>query len=105
MSNWCKIACVINSWNLAVSQCYQSCPVGPISLDFEYPHISNKSSVVRYPPFVCLSPNSSVYHASYFLPDGSSPSISFFFNWACHASLNVLGSVGPDITAEIRQVS
>ena len=78
MCSWCKIVCVVNSWNFAVSQCNQSCPVSPIFLDFEYPLIVNKSSVVKYS--FCIPPNSSIYHASNFFPDASSPIISFFFS-------------------------
>ena len=42
-----------------------------ISLDLEYPLISNKSSVAGYLLSICLSPNPSFNHASNFLPDGS----------------------------------
>ena len=55
MSNWFKIFYVVNSWNLTVSQCYQSCPVSAISLDLEYPLISNKSSIAWYLLSICLS--------------------------------------------------
>ena len=93
-----QVVCVINSWNLAVSQCYQPCPVGPISLDSEYPLVSNKSSVVRYPLSVCLSPNSSILYS--FLMAALQLSLSFSIG-LCHASLNVLGSVCPDVTAQV----
>ena len=57
MCNWSKIVCVVNSWNLTVSQCYYSCTVSTISLDLEHPLISNKSSVDRYLLSICLFPN------------------------------------------------
>ena len=105
MSSWCNIVCVINSWNLAVSQCYQSCSVGPISLDFEYPLIYSKSSVVRYPLLsVFLQTSLFIILLISFLIVVLQFSRSYSIG-LCHASWIVLGSVGPDVTAEIKQVS
>ena len=105
MCHWGKVVCVINPWNLAVSQSNKSCSVCSISFDFEHPFVPNQSPIFWYLHFVYFSPDSPVDQTLYFLPDCNLPILSFFFNWAMPSFLNVLGSVGPDVTAEIRQVS
>ena len=101
----CKVVCIVNSWNLAVSQCNLSCSICSISFDFEHPLVPNQSPVLWYFCSVCFSPDSPVDHAPNFQFDGSSPIISVILNWIVPCFLKVLGSVGPDVSAEIKQVS
>ena len=43
MWHWGKVDCVVNPWNLAVSQSNKSCSVCPISFDFEHQFVHNQS--------------------------------------------------------------
>ena len=105
MCYWCKVVCIVNSWNLAVSQRNQSCSLCSISFDFEHPLVPNQSPALWYFCSVCFSLDTPVDHAPNFLPDGSSPIVSLILNWVVPCLLKCLGSVGPDVTAEIRHVS
>ena len=105
MCPWGKVVCVINPWNLAVSQSNESCSVCSISFDFEHPFVPNQSPIFWYLHFVYFSPDPLliILFISFLIAIcqfclSSSTGL-------CHASWNVLGSVGPDVTAEIRQVS
>ena len=105
MFHWGKVIFVVHSWYLTVSQSNKSCPVCSISLDLEHPFVPNQSSIFRYFYFVNLSPDSLLIILLISFRIATCQLCLSSSTGLCQASWNVLGSVGPDVTADIRQVS
>ena len=105
MCHWGRVVCVINSWNLAISQSNKSCPVCSSSLDFKYPlfpinlqfsGIFTLSIFLQTPLLIILFISFLIATCQLCLSSSTG---------LCQVSWNVLCSVGPHVTADIRQVS
>ena len=86
------------------SQCNQSCSVCSISFDLEHPLVPYKSPVFWYlcSVYFFQTPLLIMLLSTIFIEIRQ---FSFSSSTGlCHVSWNFFGSVGPDVTAEIRQV-
>ena len=73
--HWGKIIGKINTQDLTMSQCHQSCTICPIMSMLQYTLASNQSLIVGDVILLDMSPHSLFYHGGKFLPDCFLPNL------------------------------